>query len=271
MQLQQQYDSQQQQFRAQQNQQNQSPSEQRTQPRSSGGAGASMGPDLVSIWRQRPPLASENNPLLGRWLPQAVTVKSLADDGLASLFGPEVMNMAKGMARGVAQANCEQMFGRGPVEFGATTLVGLDRNGRQGVLNRLAYRGNSNRVAALPSDGSSIGVMIFDFNGPDHITAVDSGCTFVRQRRADANVAGTSIDAPSLVERTTSPAPARTSRTVAALSPGSDDAVLSLAAGIMTERDASVRPPATSSSCSRTVPKLYWPGAAFCPRPACRH
>lgn len=145
--------------------------------------GVPAGTDVRAIWQRRPPLPPERNPLLGRWNPQgadpAASNATPAGD-MSKLFGAEFANMTKSIVGGTLQSVCDSMFGRGIIEFRPRTLVAIGRDGSESVLNHVEYRGGGDRVAVLPQDPGSVGVMVFDFNGRDRIIAAGVGCVMAR-------------------------------------------------------------------------------------------
>ena len=172
---------------------------------SGGGGGAAAAEDIRRKWQKRPPLPPDRNPILGRWNPQGAAPNggkgSPSNDVAAALLG--------GMLGGA----CDSMFGRGIIEFRPKTLVAIDRNGSESVLNHVEYRGDGNKVAVLPQDPGSIGVLVFDISAKDRIRADGLGCVMARPGAAPTAAA----------------APASTSATREAVAAGTPSgAVLSL-------------------------------------------
>jgi hypothetical protein len=85
---------------------------------------------------------------------------------------------------------CDSMFGRGLIEFRPKTLVSIGRDGSESVLSRVEYRSDGSRIAVLPQDPGSIGVLVFDFTGNDRIRAEGLGCLMARAGAVPAPHAG---------------------------------------------------------------------------------
>src|SRR5215467_4402903 len=129
--------------------------------RSASGAGSAAAAEEVRRnWQKRPPLPPERNPLLGKWNPQGTATGGKSGDQLKDAASALVGSMLGG--------TCDSMFGRGTIEFRPKTLVSIE-NGGERVLNHVEYRGDGGRVAVLPQDPGSIGVLVFDFQGKDRI------------------------------------------------------------------------------------------------------
>ena len=204
--------------------------------RGGGGTAGAPAPDLARQWRAQPPLAAARNRLLGRWQPQGSNPAELTaaarSNPLGNAFGGA--DVAAKLLGGMMTGACDQMFGRGVLEFRKDTLVSIETNGRESVLNHLDYRGNDSRVAVLPREPGSVDVMLFDFKGPDRVSVAGFGCTMARLP------AGTDAAAPTGATTATA-APARTVTTVPtesgagarpATSGAAGGATLALAAGL---------------------------------------
>ena len=157
-------------------------------------ADQAQGQAVLRSWQQRPPLAPEQNPLLGRW--ESVGAgRRQSPPGLS----PELANLAGALLGGITGGMCDSMLGRGLIEFRPTGLVAIDRNGREHAMYRADYRGGGSRVVVLPRGGTSFTHMIIDFDGPDHATVAAVGCTLARPGGAAAGAANAvrSAEAPA--------------------------------------------------------------------------
>lgn len=132
---------------------------------------AAQGAAVRRTWQQRPPLAPDHNPLLGRW-------ESLGSGQRPTAAGvpPEIAKMAAEMLGGITGGMCDSMLGRGTIEFRPTGLVAIGGGGRERQMYRAEYRGGGSRVVVLPQGGTSFTHMIIDFNGPDRATVAAVGC-----------------------------------------------------------------------------------------------
>ena len=143
-------------------------------------------------WQQRPPLAPEKNPLLGRW-------QSLGPGGRQGAPGvsPEIASLANALIGGITGGICESMLGRGTVEFRPDGAVAIGPDGGERPMYRADYRGGGSRVVVLPRGGTSFTHMIIDFEGPQHATVAAVGCRLSRAgaARADASHASTTTAA----------------------------------------------------------------------------
>src|SRR4029077_13506335 len=99
-----------------------------------------------------------------------------APNGQKGAPGNDLGALLGGMLAGA----CDSVVGRGIVELRPKTLVAIDRNGSESVLNLVEYRGEGNRVAVLPQDPGSIGVLVFDVSAKDRIRADGLGCVMAR-------------------------------------------------------------------------------------------
>jgi hypothetical protein len=151
------------------------------QQRARAAADTAQGQAVLRTWQQRPPLAPEHNPLLGRW-------ESLGAGKRAAAAGvsPEMAEMAAALLGGVTGGLCDSMLGRGTIEFRPTGLVAIDRDGRERPMYRAQYRGGGSRVVVLPQGGTSFTHMIIDFDSPDHATVAAVGCGLGRPGSAGA-------------------------------------------------------------------------------------
>ena len=137
-------------------------------------------------WQQRPPLAPEKNPLLGRW-------ESLGSSQPKAAAGvsPEMANLANALLGGITGGLCDSMLGRGTIEFRPAGLFAIGRDGRERPMYRAEYRGGGSRVVVLPQGGTTFTHMIIDFDGPDHATVAVVGCGLTRAGPAAAKAAMT--------------------------------------------------------------------------------
>jgi len=126
-------------------------------------------------WAQRPALAPDRNPLLGRW-------ESLGAQraGNAAGLPPELAKMAADLIGGMTAGLCDSMLGRGTIEFRPAGVVAIGRDGRERPMYRAEYRGGGSRVVVLPQGGTTFTHMIIDFNGQDRATVAQVGCTLSR-------------------------------------------------------------------------------------------
>ncbi|MGH6611069.1 MAG: hypothetical protein ACRECQ_12515 [Burkholderiaceae bacterium] len=134
----------------------------------SSSSGARVPQETRQMWEKQPLLAPDRNPLIGRWAKQA---------GDQSTLAGAIMSM-------VSAGACGLFFGteNGFVEFRPTTLVAVDRSGREQVLAEVSYRGGAKRVAVLPkvSPQALINLFVFDVDGADRVTLSNSDCKMVR-------------------------------------------------------------------------------------------
>ena len=133
-------------------------------------------------WQQRPPLAPERNPLLGRW----ESLGSGQRKGGAAGLSPEMANLANALIGGLTGGLCDSMLGRGTIEFRPAGLLAIGRDGRERPMYRAEYRGGGSRVVVLPQGGTTFTHMIIDFSGPDHATVAAVGCGLARAGAAAA-------------------------------------------------------------------------------------
>jgi len=127
-------------------------------------------------WQQRPPLAPEKNPLLGRW----ESLGSGQRKGSAPGVSPEMAQLANQLIGCLTGGLCDSMLGRGTIEFRATGLVAIGGDGRERPMYRAEYRGGGSRVVVLPQGGTTFTHMIIDFDGPDRATVAAVGCGLAR-------------------------------------------------------------------------------------------
>jgi hypothetical protein len=193
--------------RAQQQQGNQQQADQQwndtlRQQQGRAAADAAQGQAVLRTWQQRPPLAPEHNPLLGRW--QSLGAKKRA---AAPGVSPEMANLAASLLGGITGGMCDSMLGRGTIEFRPAALVAIGSDGREHAMYRAQYRGGGSRVVVLPQGGTTFTHMIIDFDGADHATVAAVGCALARSgaggsagsaKATPANVAATAVTtAPS--------------------------------------------------------------------------
>ncbi|HEX7438320.1 MAG TPA: surface-adhesin E family protein [Caldimonas sp.] len=187
--------------RAQQQQSNQQQADQQwndtlRQQQGRAAADAAQGQAVLRTWQQRPPLAPEHNPLLGRW-------ESLGSGKRAAAPGvsPEMANLAAALLGGITGGMCDSMLGRGTIEFRPAGLVAIGHDGREHAMYRAQYRGGGSRVVVLPQGGTTFTHMIIDFAGPDHATVAAVGCALARAGgggvRATAANTSTATEGPA--------------------------------------------------------------------------
>jgi len=142
------------------------------------------------MWKKRPALPPDRNPLLGKWMRPPSTRANSSDP-----FGA-VMAMAKG-------GLCEVLFGGGIFEFRPDRLVGMDARTPEQELDRVEYRGDAKHVVVLPK--TTLKLMEFDVETPERINWASQKCVLVR-----AGAASSSASAAKPV--TTNAAPTPTAR-----------------------------------------------------------
>ena len=138
-------------------------------------ADAAQGEAVRRAWRQRPPLAPDHNPLLGRW-------ESLGSGRRPAAAGlpPELAKMASELIGGMTSGLCDSMLGHGTIEFRPAGLVAIGGDGREHLMYRAEYRGGGSRVVVLPQGGTTFTHIIIDFDGADRATVATVGCGLVR-------------------------------------------------------------------------------------------
>jgi hypothetical protein len=153
-------------------------------------------------WQQRPPLAPEKNPLLGRW-------ESLGSGQRKAAPGvsPEMAQLANALLGGITGGMCDSMLGRGTIEFRPAGLFAIGRDGSERMMYRAEYRGGGSRVVVLPQGGTTFTHMIIDFVDPDHATVAVVGCGLARAggstaKAAVANPAVAAVDAGATLQWT---------------------------------------------------------------------
>jgi hypothetical protein len=172
--------------RSDQQQRDQQWNENASQQRSRAAADTAQGQAVLHTWQQRPPLAPEHNPLLGRW-------RSLGAGKRAAAPGipPEMANLAAALLGGITGGLCDSMLGRGTVEFRPAGVFAIGADGREQAMYRAQYRGGGSRVVVLPQGGTSFTHMIIDFDGPEHATVAAVGCGLARAGSGDARATAT--------------------------------------------------------------------------------
>ena len=137
-------------------------------------AAAVQGRQVLQTWQNRPALAADRNPLLGRWNSQSsqATGKPPANGDMAAL--------ASALIGGLTGGLCDSMLGRGLVEFRPSSVVAIGSGGSEQLLYHVDYKGGGSRVVVLPRDAVSFTHMIVDFNGPDRATVAGPGCGLSR-------------------------------------------------------------------------------------------
>jgi len=138
-------------------------------------------------WQQRPPLAPDKNPLLGRWESLGAGQQKRTAPGLS----PEMTNLANALLGGVTGGLCDSMLGRGTIEFRAAGLTAIGRDGRERLMYRAEYRGGGSRVVVLPQGGTTFTHMIIDFDSADRATVNTVGCGLARSGGSPAKTAMT--------------------------------------------------------------------------------
>ena len=144
-------------------------------------ANVAQGQQVLRTWQNRPPLAPEHNPLLGRWnsLGSAAATQQNGHK-MAGTVGPEMAQMVASMLGGMTAGLCDSMLGQGLIEFGPTSVAAIGKDGSARVLYHLSYRGGGSRVVVLPKDAATFTHMIIDFDRPDHGTVAGVGCVIAR-------------------------------------------------------------------------------------------
>ena len=186
--------------RAQQQQGNQQQSDQQwndtlRQQQGRAAADTAQGQAVLRTWQQRPPLAPEKNPLLGRWESLGVGQRAAAPG-----VSPEMAKLAASLLGGVTGGLCDSMLGRGQIEFRLAGLVAIGRDGRERPMYRAEYRGGGSRVVVLPQGGTTFTHMIVDFDNPNHATVAVVGCVLARAggaATAAANATAGAADTPA--------------------------------------------------------------------------
>jgi hypothetical protein len=135
-------------------------------------------------WQQRPPLAPERNPLLGRWESLGAGQRQAAPG-----VSPEMAQLANSLLGGITGGMCDSMLGRGTIEFRPAGLVAIGRDGSVRQMYRAEYRGGDSRVVVLPQGGTTFTHMIIDFDGPDRATVAAVGCVLTRAGAGSAKTA----------------------------------------------------------------------------------
>ena len=74
---------------------------------------AAQGEAVRRTWQQRPPLAADKNPLLGRW----ESLGSGQRKGGAAGLSPEMAQLANALIGSITSGMCDSMLGRGTIEF----------------------------------------------------------------------------------------------------------------------------------------------------------
>jgi hypothetical protein len=163
------------------------------QNQSRAAADTAQGEAVRRTWQQRPPLAPDHNPLLGRW----ESLGSGQRPGAAGL-PPELDKMASELVGGMMSGLCDSMLGRGTIEFRPAGPVKIRSDGREQPMYRAEYRGGGSRVVVLPQGGTTFTHMIIDFSGPDRATVAAVGCGLRRVGGRDgARPMAMATDAPS--------------------------------------------------------------------------
>ena len=145
-------------------------------------------------WAQKPPLAPDHNPLLGRWNSLGVGQRN----GNAAGLSPEMAQLANALLGGITGGMCDSMLGKGTIEFRPNGVVAIGANGSERPMYRAEYRGGGSRVVVLPQGGATFTHMIIDFNGNDRATVAAVGCALTRAGAgtAKAGLTNTAMAAP---------------------------------------------------------------------------
>jgi hypothetical protein len=158
-----------------------------------------QGEAVRRTWQQRPPLAPDKNPLLGRWESLGAGQRK----GGAAGISPEMAELANALIGSVTAGLCDSMLGRGTIEFRPGGVFAIGRDGHERPLYRADYRGGGSRVVVLPQGGTSFTHMIVDFDGPDHASVAAVGCTLARAgggaTKTPANTSA-AADAPAALQ-----------------------------------------------------------------------
>ena len=145
-------------------------------------------------WAQKPPLAPDHNPLLGRWNSLGAGQRQ----GNAAGLSPEMAQLANALIGNITGGMCDSMLGRGTVDFRPNGVVAIGKDGREHAMYRAEYRGGGSRVVVLPQGGTTFTHMIIDFNGSDRATVAAVGCGLTRSGAGTAKAAltNTAMAAP---------------------------------------------------------------------------
>jgi hypothetical protein len=135
-----------------------------------------QGEAVRRTWQQRPPLAADKNPLLGRW----ESLGSGQRKGGASGLSPEMAQLANALIGSVTAGMCDSMLGRGTIEFRPGGVFAIGRDGHERPMYRADYRGGGSRVVVLPQGGTTFTHMIIDFDNADHASVAAVGCGLAR-------------------------------------------------------------------------------------------
>jgi len=158
-----------------------------------------QGEAVRRTWQQRPPLAPDKNPLLGRWESLGAGQRK----GGAAGISPEMAELANALIGSVTAGLCDSMLGRGTIEFRPGGVFAIGRDGRERPLYRADYRGGGSRVVVLPQGGTTFTHMIIDFDSANHATVATVGCGLSRAggaagASAKAAMTSTALAAPEL-------------------------------------------------------------------------
>ena len=145
-----------------------------------GGGGA----DPAASWRAAPRLASNKNPLLGRWrlvgIDNAATVGTGQVNAFSGLLGPQYTAMAQDMANSIYGATCRNQFANGSVvEFRPADFVVIEDGGAVRVIAHYEYHADSSGVVMVPTDPMRTTLLEFDIHG-DQAEARRLGCILQR-------------------------------------------------------------------------------------------
>jgi len=124
----------------------------------------------AKAFSQLPPLPAAHNRLLGRWRP----AQRAAD--VSGLGAGAIDKLAAQLGAAVAQGDCDELFGRGLVEFDATSMAASGQGGAHPV----TYRGAGRRVAVVPRGSDAFGQLNLEFDGADRVIVPGRGCALER-------------------------------------------------------------------------------------------
>lgn len=196
---------------------------QQSAPNGAGATGGGAGRATPAVnWWNRPALAPDKNPLLGRWQQVAAKPASTQSSG-------NPLAMIGSMVSGSLAGGCKSMFGSGVIAFEGAALQWVAPDGHEELLNNIAYRANGAEVIVLTKDAGAVPALVFGF--PDHDRAVVAffNCTMNRvgAKPRAAAAAGNAHGAGAANTVTTV-----TSTSNAATPTGPANAVLEIQAGV---------------------------------------
>jgi hypothetical protein len=140
-------------------------------PQRGGGGGGAGVPPL----KQKPLLPAAKNPLLGQmW---RIGPTKHYDTGILGQLAPGIDDFVDEGLQGA----CAEFLGDPDtvLRFTPTELHEVSPDGRDKVLHKVEYRGDSGNVIVIPTDGGDMG-MIYGMTDRDHAVAAFFGCTMHR-------------------------------------------------------------------------------------------